>query len=251
MVEPSTVVEPAHDEDLVLSDLERQRIERTIEMLPGDATTCLEIGFKDQRITNVLSRYDLCSIDLPGSKPASVANKTAYATIAGLPVVDRSFDLAVCTEVLEHLEPDILAAGVAELARVSGRYVLLSVPNRQRVWNELSKCGACGYVCNAMAHLYRFDEDRLKTLFPGFRPVRTAFAGHVSSYAPDVLYWVRNRLGNDWQPCHWGCFRCGATRPAVAPNLLGKATRSAIWRREARRPPRPAFLFMLMERNAA
>lgn len=240
MVEPSTVVEPAHDEDLVLSDLERQRIERTIEMLPGDATTCLEIGFKDQRITNVLSRYDLCSIDLPGSKPASVANKTAYATIAGLPFGDRSFDLAVCTEVLEHLEPDILAAGVAELARVSGRYVLLSVPNRQRVWNELSKCGACGYVCNAMAHLYRFDEDRLKTLFPGFRPVRTAFAGHVSSYAPDVCTGCATGSGTT------GSRVTGAASGAVPRGRRSRRTcsarpraaRSGAGKRVVRRGPR-------------
>ena len=44
-----------------------------------------------------------------------------------LPFPSRSFDLVVCMEVLEHLDrPD---AGLAELCRVSRRWLLLSVPN--------------------------------------------------------------------------------------------------------------------------
>jgi 2-polyprenyl-3-methyl-5-hydroxy-6-metoxy-1,4-benzoquinol methylase len=39
---------------------------------------------------------------------------------------DNKYDLVVCTEVLEHLEnPD---AAVAELMRISGRYILITVP---------------------------------------------------------------------------------------------------------------------------
>jgi 2-polyprenyl-3-methyl-5-hydroxy-6-metoxy-1,4-benzoquinol methylase len=44
-----------------------------------------------------------------------------------LPYKDNSFDLVVCTEVLEHLENPKKA--LLELVRVSKKYVLLSVPN--------------------------------------------------------------------------------------------------------------------------
>ncbi len=44
-----------------------------------------------------------------------------------LPYKDNSFDLVVCTEVLEHLENPKKA--YKELLRVSRKYVLLSVPN--------------------------------------------------------------------------------------------------------------------------
>lgn len=40
---------------------------------------------------------------------------------------DNSFDLVVCSEVLEHIEDP--EKGLSELARVSSKYVLLSVPN--------------------------------------------------------------------------------------------------------------------------
>ena len=46
---------------------------------------------------------------------------------AALPFADDSFDLVMCSEVIEHV-PDPFAMA-AELARVSSRYVLISVPN--------------------------------------------------------------------------------------------------------------------------
>lgn len=44
-----------------------------------------------------------------------------------LPYKDNSFDLVVCTEVLEHL--DHPAKVLSEILRTSRRYVLISVPN--------------------------------------------------------------------------------------------------------------------------
>lgn len=44
-----------------------------------------------------------------------------------LPYKDNSFDLVVCTEVLEHLDEPRKA--LKELIRVSGKYVAVSVPN--------------------------------------------------------------------------------------------------------------------------
>lgn len=47
--------------------------------------------------------------------------------IYDLPYKDNSFDLVVCTEVLEHLEDPTKA--LAELLRVTRKHVILSVPN--------------------------------------------------------------------------------------------------------------------------
>lgn len=48
-------------------------------------------------------------------------------SIYSLPYRDRSFDLVICTEVLEHLDKP--EKGLSELVRVSKKYLLLTVPN--------------------------------------------------------------------------------------------------------------------------
>src|SRR3989344_8074166 len=53
--------------------------------------------------------------------------KLRQGTIYHLPFEDNSFDLVICTEVLEHLEEP--KKGLKELIRVSKKYLLLSVPN--------------------------------------------------------------------------------------------------------------------------
>jgi SAM-dependent methyltransferase len=51
----------------------------------------------------------------------------SVADIHQLPFPDRSFDLALCLEVLEHLHDS--AAGLRELLRVVQNFVLVSVPH--------------------------------------------------------------------------------------------------------------------------
>ena len=53
--------------------------------------------------------------------------KLEVGNIYHLPFKAESFDLVICTEVLEHLEEPKKA--LRELARVSRKYLLLSVPN--------------------------------------------------------------------------------------------------------------------------
>lgn len=53
--------------------------------------------------------------------------KIIQGSIYKLPYKNNSFDLVLCTEVLEHLEDPKKA--LKELARVSKKYLLLSVPN--------------------------------------------------------------------------------------------------------------------------
>jgi 2-polyprenyl-3-methyl-5-hydroxy-6-metoxy-1,4-benzoquinol methylase len=53
--------------------------------------------------------------------------KITKGNIYELPYKDNSFDLVLCTEVLEHLEKP--QAAVKELVRVSKKYLVISVPN--------------------------------------------------------------------------------------------------------------------------
>lgn len=89
-------------------------------------------GFTLNRIQkeNVASKYEGIEFNPQSIKIA----KSLYpklnikkATIYELPFKDKSFDLVMSTEVLEHLEDP--RKGLKELIRVSKKYILISVPN--------------------------------------------------------------------------------------------------------------------------
>jgi hypothetical protein len=233
-----------------VSELEQQRLEATLTSIPSDAKTGLEIGFSDLRMTRLLAtRLDLVSIDLPHAHRRDDSLRLLFADIVALPFRNRSFDIVICAEVLEHLPSDVLMRGVAELQRVSDKYLLVSVPYKQRVWNERFKCNHCGYVGNVMSHLHYFDEKRLEALLDRFVRSESRLVGSTCGYAPDVLYTIASNAGNSWYRRPWLCPSCHVIPDEIQPNLAGEIVRRIIWRLERLSGERACWLVELLERS--
>jgi hypothetical protein len=241
-------------EDLLsgLSNREQTRLVETLSGVPQDATSVLEIGFNDFRMTRALSRFhDVVTIDLPREvtlRPPEL--KLVFANIRALPFGDRTFDIAVCTEVLEHLDDATLRRGTAELGRVSSRYVLVTVPYRQLVGNERFKCSLCGHEENCMGHLRRIAEDDLQIWFPGWKLLSSRTIGHVNGYAPAWTYACARRIGDVWFD-YWTdrCPSCGTLNSRVPDNVLGFLLRRIIWRLQRVAGVQPAWLLAVFERT--
>lgn len=109
-------------------------------------------------------RFDACDVDLarlaPGLHPG-LSFQTA--SVYQLPHPDRSVDLVVCCEVLEHLHDP--AAGLAELARVARRAVLLSTP-WEPVWRllNLARGSYVRDLGNTPGHVQHFTRRALVRL---------------------------------------------------------------------------------------
>jgi SAM-dependent methyltransferase len=107
------------------------------------------------------ARFDACDVDLgrlaPGLHPD--LNFQA-ASVYHLPYPDKSVDLVVCCEVLEHLHDP--AAGLAELARVARRHVLLSTP-WEPVWRllNLARGRYVRDLGNTPGHVQHFSRGAL------------------------------------------------------------------------------------------
>ncbi len=76
---------------------------------------------------------ETCGIDTSeyavGEASEAVRAHIQIASILDIPFPDDSFDLVICMETLEHIEPHLVTRAISELARVSSQHVLASMPS--------------------------------------------------------------------------------------------------------------------------
>ena len=110
------------------------------------------------------ARYLATDVSLERLRPGlDPCIESRAASIYELPFGDRSFELVVCCEVLEHLEDP--ARGLAELARVAGERVIISTP-WEPVWRAMNMARG-KYLLelgNTPGHIQHFSRRGLETL---------------------------------------------------------------------------------------
>ncbi|CAD7772002.1 hypothetical protein DMNBHIDG_00502 [Candidatus Methanoperedenaceae archaeon GB37] len=108
-----------------LSHKEITRIKETLEMIPSDVVSILEVGCGDGRITNsICHKHKLTGIDI---------DKERIKSFRG------------------------------EIYRVTKKYILITVPFEEVLPAQWLKCSKCGHIFHAWGHLRRFDLRMLKT----------------------------------------------------------------------------------------
>lgn len=134
-------------------------------------STVLEVGCGEGRLAQHLlgagprpERFVASDVELDRIVPdLDPLIEVQQASIYALPFADDEFDLVVCCEVLEHLgEP---AKGLAELARVARRHVLVSTP-REPLWRVLNLARG-RYIAdlgNTPGHIQHFSRRGLVRL---------------------------------------------------------------------------------------
>jgi len=123
-------VAPDHYDFLDYVDLARwesywHQVTQTLMFAPH---SCLLVGLGDATVATVLNRScggPVFTLDIDPRLGPSAA-----ASISALPFADKSIDVVTCCQVLEHLPFDLFGQCLDEIARVSKKGFVLSLPRR-------------------------------------------------------------------------------------------------------------------------
>lgn len=109
----------------VLKELKALQPDTILDVGCGEGFTLRKL--KDAKIGKKLEGIEYLDRAIELGKKENPDITIKKGTIYTLPYKDNSFDVVVCTEVLEHLEEPEKA--LQELIRVSKKHILLTVPN--------------------------------------------------------------------------------------------------------------------------
>ena len=157
---------------------------RTIDRLVAglDVRSVLDVGCGEalllESLEPRLSGKRCCAFDLDPSFVTAAVGHVRFAQFQvgsayAIPYVGGSFDLVMCTEVLEHLEKPEVA--LRELHRVSARYGLFSVP-REPLWRVLNLARGAYWkdLGNPPEHINHWGSRQFQDFVaPYFTPIRT------------------------------------------------------------------------------
>lgn len=193
------------------SDYQPERVERTVAAIPSQVQSILEVGCNRGQVANELHCHGVrvFGLDIDGEALRHASCPKVHADGRALPAKDRSVDMVLLAECLEHLDGGGLSRASQEAERVAGRYILVSVPWKQNLAQGLMLC-RCGDTFHSYGHIQRFDAPRLQHLFREFTMVQSVFVG---ARRPSVVAVSRLRhLGGRYASWEGAvCPKCGNT----------------------------------------
>jgi SAM-dependent methyltransferase len=182
-------------------DLTRARL--IAQAVPRNAKKILDLGAGDGLVFNMLKEagHDPVAFDISLNALKYVqSNKLVQGTASNLPFSSNSFDFVIVCEVLEHIPNVIFDSVLKEIKRVTKKYVLITVPYKEKLEINYACCQACGCIFNGAYHVRSFQEDDIKFLFKNFRCVRINEIVKVLN--PDrtlsLELYIRHHLANEY-----------------------------------------------------
>src|SRR5262249_211609 len=130
-----------------------------------------------------------------------VRRETRIGTISAIPFPDRSFDVVMTTDVLEHLPPQVLPEATRELTPVPKKYIPACVPHQEQWKANFTRCSSCGHSYHINHHQRSWGEqDLVHGLMPsGWRVLEVRYSGLFRPHN-DPTVELRHKLGiwNVW-----------------------------------------------------
>lgn len=185
-------------------DIKRAKL--AANAIPKDTKKILDLGSGDGLVLNILrdSGHDSVAFDISYNALKYIKNdKLVQGTASDLPFSSNSFDCVIACEVLEHIPNDLFDSVLKEISRVSKKYIIITVPYKEKLKINFSCCNACGCVFNGAYHLRSFKRGDLKLLLTEYKSIRIDKVVKVLN--PDRTFsfelFIRQHLANEYLYC--------------------------------------------------
>jgi ubiquinone/menaquinone biosynthesis C-methylase UbiE len=190
------------------------RIDTVQQMIPEDVSSILDVGCGRGDVINELQSscdgLHVLGMDLSPEALEHVKPPSVLAYLPDAPFADKSFDLVICLEVLEHINDSDYQRSLEELQRLAGRYVMISVPFDENLLSKQAICVDCKKASHADDHLRRFDDRMASNLLTQFVLEQKTLIGVMQRREPVTASWLRHHVaGVYYKPDYFHCPYCG------------------------------------------
>ena len=183
----------AEQQEITAADAQRAEFIR--DHIPQGIRTILEVGAGSGTVTGRLAEdYEVSALELSTAgtdKLRALGLRCIQGSIDDLPFEDRSFDLVLASQVLEHLDQQLLSAGISEMARVADARIIVTVPNADNLVLLRQECPHCRSVVVPWGHLQRFTSATLERLFDPYGFAATGTTAFGPPVADQTTLWGR------------------------------------------------------------
>ncbi len=255
----STTVYDKYNWDSIDYEHLKGKISKVLEWIPKDVKTIVDIGCGNGVITNILGdKYEVTGIDRSEVPLQSVNTRKLAASADDIPLPDKSSDLVFSSELLEHLDDRMLAGTVAEMKRLTKKYIFITVPNDENPDKLSIQCPDCKYIYNSPNHLRSFKKEDFANLFKDYTILKSSVDGKKVRYYNPALLNLKKRLtpASSWIPEYWMekskrktvCPHC--EHEFVNPFRFNLFAMSFDVLNVIMSPKKPCWLFVLMEKKS-
>jgi SAM-dependent methyltransferase len=192
----------------------KERLDDLVDIVPQGYSSLLDVGAGSGYVAGLMTPFfeRVTALDLEEPDIADEGIVAVKGDVTQLDFPDDSFDVVLCTEVLEHIPPESLQKACNEICRTARHCVVVGVPHNQDTRVGRTTCRSCGKKNPPWGHVNIFNEELLRRLFHVLRPARISFAGETRTRTNVLSAFLMNVAGN---PCgiYGGdqrCLHCGS-----------------------------------------
>lgn len=180
------------EKDLLKKEADRERIIEIIKTIPQEVETILDVGCGNGSLVNSIYQKfkKVVGVDLSEEALTHVKSEKVLSDVSNLCFPDKSFDLVVCSEVLEHLREEDYLQTIKEIERVAKRYIILTVPNNENLRKSSEICPDCQKWFHPSYHQRSFKKKELETIFKKFNLIKIKEMGDKYPRVPNFMVYL-------------------------------------------------------------